>query len=78
MRWSDPRETTDVGIGFVGFFAFAFLVITIVCELTGQPALGWAITLLVLVLALVGLLQRRRRILAQREADEERRAHQDS
>jgi hypothetical protein len=79
MRWSDSREVVDVGLGFVGFFAFAFLVITAFCELTGEPALGWAITLLVLVLAFVGLLQLRRRIIARRqEADEERLARTDA
>ncbi|MFF2050123.1 hypothetical protein ACFVU2_00855 [Leifsonia sp. NPDC058194] len=66
MRWSDPREAVDVGIGFVGFFAFAFFVITLVCELTGQPALIWALVTLVLVLLLVALWQARRRILAAR------------
>jgi hypothetical protein len=79
MRWNDSRETVDVGLGFVGFFGVVFLGITIWCELTGQPALGWAITLLVLVLAFIGLLQLRRRIVARRqEAEERRRAHQNS
>ena len=66
MRWSDPREAVDVGIGFVGFFAVAFFVITLVCELTGQPALVWALVTLVLVLLLVALWQARRRIIAAR------------
>ncbi len=59
MRWNDPREFVDVGIGIVGFFAFVFLVVTIVSELTGTDALGWALTLLVLVIIL-GLLWRAR------------------
>ena len=73
MRFSDSRELVDVGLGFVGFFAVAFLGITVFCELTGQPALGWALTLLVLVLAFIGLLQLRRRIIARRQEAEEQR-----
>ena len=79
MRWNDSREVVDVGLGFTGFFALAFLGITVWCELTGQPALGWALTLLVLVLAFIGLLQWRRRIIARRqEAVESRHEHQGS
>ncbi|MBW8870644.1 MAG: hypothetical protein JF618_00190 [Leifsonia sp.] len=78
MRWSDSREVVDVGLGFVGFFGLAFLGITLYCELTGQPALGWALTLLVLVLAFIGLLQLRRRIIARRQEAEEALEHQDS
>ena len=74
MRWSDPREAVDVGIGFVGFFALAFVIVTAACELTGLPALGWAITSLVLVLVLILLWQTRRRILAARLRAEEERA----
>ena len=76
MRWSDSREAVDVGLGFVGFFALAFLGITAYCELTGAPALGWALTLLALVLLFLGLLQLRRRILARRQEAEERRERQ--
>lgn len=47
-------------IGFAGFFGVVFLVVTIACELTGRPALGWALTLLFLVV-LVGVLLRQRR-----------------
>lgn len=79
MRWRDSRETVDVALGFVGFFAVAFLGITLFCELTGEPALVWALTLLALVLAFVGLLQLRRRITARRrQAEEARFEHQDS
>ncbi|MFP3464227.1 hypothetical protein [Leifsonia sp. SIMBA_070] len=79
MRFSDSREMVDVGLGFVGFFAVAFFGITLFCELTGEPALGWALTLLALVLAFIGLLQLRRRILARRQEAEEAllRAQQD-
>jgi len=72
MRWDDSLELVDVGIGIVGFFAFAFLIVTIVTELMGADALGWALTLLALVLALVLLWQARRRIVASRRpADED-------
>jgi protein-S-isoprenylcysteine O-methyltransferase Ste14 len=57
MRRSDPAYYVDIGIGLVGFFAFVFLIVTIVSELTGADALGWALTLLVLVIIL-GLLWR--------------------
>jgi hypothetical protein len=52
---SPPRATdrVDLGIGFLGFFAAAFLVITLACELTGRPALPWALVLLALVVGLV-------------------------
>jgi cytochrome c-type biogenesis protein CcmH/NrfF len=75
MRWDDSLEMVDVGIGIVGFFAFAFLIVTIVTELMGADALGWALTLLALVLALVLLWQARRRIVAaRRPADEDEQA----
>ncbi len=43
MRRNDPKEFVDVGLGFVGFFGVAFVIITAVCELTGQEALPWAL-----------------------------------
>ncbi|WP_158862399.1 hypothetical protein [Leifsonia sp. AG29] len=79
MRWNDSREAVDIGIGFVGFFALAFLIITVACEVTGQPAFAWAMVLLVLVLVLVLLLQARRRIVASRlRAEEERELQRNS
>ena len=71
MRWDDSLEVVDVGIGIVGFFAFAFLIVTIVSELTGADALGWALTLLALVLILVLLWQARLRITASRRPEED-------
>ncbi|AGW42378.1 hypothetical protein O159_24320 [Leifsonia xyli subsp. cynodontis DSM 46306] len=62
MHFWRPLELVDVGLGFVGFFGFAFFVVTAVCELTGQPALGWALTTLTLAVAFIALLQARRRI----------------
>jgi hypothetical protein len=61
-RSTDVLDTVDVGIGIIGFFAFAFLVITVICELTGTDALGWALALLVFVLILTALLLSRRSI----------------
>jgi hypothetical protein len=57
-------EVLDISIGIIGFFAAAFLVITGVSELTGSPALGWALALLGLVIVLALLLALRRRMLA--------------
>lgn len=65
-RDTDVLDTVDVGIGIIGFFAFAFLVITVVCELTGTDALGWALALLVFVLILTALLLARRNIMGRR------------
>ena len=57
-----PTDRVDVLIGFTGFFAAVFFGVTVVCELTGQPALGWALTLLALIIVLWLLVSRRRRI----------------
>lgn len=58
-----PTYAVELGIGFVGFFAVMMFIITLVSELTGQPALTWAIVLLVLVVILALLLRRRSRII---------------
>ncbi|QNE35290.1 hypothetical protein [Leifsonia shinshuensis] len=78
MRRNDPQEFVDLGLGFVGFFGVAFVIITAVCELTGQPALAWALVSLVLVVVFIALLQARRRIAAARLRAEEARAGQNS
>ena len=57
-----PTDTVDMLIGFTGFFAVVFFGVTVLCELTGKPALGWALTLLALILILWLLVSRRRRI----------------
>lgn len=62
MRRGDPGESIDIGVGIVGFFSFAFLVVTAATELTGGDALGWALTLLGLLILLGFLLLWRRRI----------------
>ena len=53
----------DMLLGFTGFFGAIFLVVTVICEVTGRPALGWALTLLGVVVLFVLLLRRRARIL---------------
>jgi tetrahydromethanopterin S-methyltransferase subunit E len=58
----DPAEFIDIGIGIVGFFSLAFLVVTAATELTGGDALGWALTLLGLLILLCCLLLWRRRV----------------
>jgi len=62
MRRGDPRESIDIGIGIVGFFSFAFLIVTAATELTGGDALGWALTVLGLLVLLGLLLLWRRRV----------------
>jgi len=57
-------EVVDISIGIIGFFTAAFLVITGVSELSGAPALGWALALLGLVVVLALLIALRRRMLA--------------
>jgi hypothetical protein len=50
-----PTAHIEEAIGFVGMFGVLFLGVTVFCELTGRPALGWALTLLVCVLGVVVL-----------------------
>ncbi|MBK4347310.1 hypothetical protein [Lacisediminihabitans changchengi] len=54
-----PTHPVDQLIGFTGFFVVVFFGVTVYCELSAQPALGWALLLLGLVV-LFGLLIRRR------------------
>jgi amino acid transporter len=51
----------DVLVGLVGGIAGMFFIVTVVAELTGQPALLWALLLAAAVVALAVLLVRRRR-----------------
>jgi hypothetical protein len=50
-----PTARIEEAIGFVGMFGVLFLGVTVFCEVTGRPALGWALTLLVCVLGIVAL-----------------------
>lgn len=74
MRRGNRVETLDVFIGGVGFFTFAFVAITVVCELTGTDALGWALTSLLFLVILGSMLMSRRRLVAARarEPDDEK------
>lgn len=55
-------EDFDLLIGFLGFWAMLLFGITIWMEVTGAPALGWAMGLLALVLALWGTIRLRRKL----------------
>jgi H+/Cl- antiporter ClcA len=64
---TDPRkvrsgEDFDIIIGFLGFWALILFVVTVVLEVTGQPALVPAMILLVVVLAIWGMLRLRKRL----------------
>jgi|GEM_PF-2196635 len=50
-----PTARIEEAIGFVGTFGVLFLGVTVFCEVTGRPALGWALTLLLCVLGIVAL-----------------------
>lgn len=60
-----PTATSQVDflVGLVGGLAGILFVITVLLELTGQPALLWALLLAAAVAVLAVLLLRRRRIL---------------
>ncbi|OIH93350.1 hypothetical protein [Curtobacterium sp. MCBA15_001] len=64
-----PTARIEEAIGFVGAFGILFLGVTAFCELTGRPALGWALTLLVCVLALALLDRWRVRVLGRSVAE---------
>ncbi len=49
-RRRDLKETFDLGLGFIGFFAVAFVAITLYLEITKADALISALTALVLLL----------------------------
>ena len=62
---ADPRrvrsgEDFDIVIGFLGFWALLLVVVTVVLEVTGRPALLPAMILLVVVLAIWGMVRLRR------------------
>jgi len=63
LNWK-PIELIDIAIGIMGFFTAAFLVVTGITELSGAPALGWALALLAFVVVLALLIALRRRMLA--------------
>lgn len=63
-----PTARIEEAIGFVGMFGVLFLGVTVFCEVTGRPALGWALTLLVAVVAVVLLDRWRVRVLRRHAA----------
>ena len=61
-RRARSGEDFDIIIGFLGFWAVVLLVVTVWMEVTAQPALGWALGLLAMLLALYGMIRLRRRL----------------
>jgi hypothetical protein len=61
-RLGRSGEDFDIIIGFLGFWALVLLAVTVWMEMTGQPALGWALGLLAALLALYGMSRLRRRL----------------
>lgn len=55
-------EDFDIIIGFLGFWGVVLFGITCWLELTGRPALGWAMGLLGVVAATWGMLRLRRKL----------------
>ncbi|WP_247646939.1 hypothetical protein [Arthrobacter sp. E3] len=55
-------EDFDIIIGFLGFWAVVLFGITLWLELTGQPALMWAMGLLLVCLGLWGMIRLRRKL----------------
>ena len=61
-RLARSGEDFDIIIGFLGFWAVVLLVVTVWMEVTGQPALWWALGLLATLLAIYGMVRLRRRL----------------
>ena len=59
-------EDFDIIIGFLGFWAVILFAVTVWLEITGQPALMWAIGLLLVCLGLWGMIRLRRKLPARR------------
>lgn len=55
-------EDFDIIIGFLGFWAIVLFCITLWQELTGEPALVWALGLLAICLAIWGMIVLRRKL----------------
>ncbi|WP_426997932.1 hypothetical protein [Pseudarthrobacter sp. N5] len=55
-------EDFDIIIGFLGFWAAVLLVVTVWMEVTAQPALGWVLGLLAVLLAMFGVFKLRQRL----------------
>ncbi|GAA4661917.1 hypothetical protein [Arthrobacter cryoconiti] len=59
-------EDFDIIIGFLGFWVVVVFLITVWQELSGQPALAWALGLLALCLGLWGMIRLRSKLPARR------------
>ncbi|MDJ0316780.1 hypothetical protein QMG40_06245 [Arthrobacter sp. H35-MC1] len=55
-------EDFDIIIGFLGFWAVVLFAVTVWLELTGEPALIWAIGLLLVCLGLWGMIRLRKKL----------------
>ncbi|ALV46612.1 hypothetical protein MB46_15045 [Arthrobacter alpinus] len=60
-------EDFDIIIGFLGFWAVVLFGVTLWLELTGEPALIWALGLLLVCLGLWGMIRLRRKLPARRD-----------
>ncbi|HEY8621589.1 MAG TPA: hypothetical protein VIM01_16095 [Dermatophilaceae bacterium] len=60
MKRVRSGEDLDIIIGFLGFWALVLFVVALFLEVTGKPALLPAMTLLVVVMAIWGMLRLRR------------------
>lgn len=57
------KERFDLGIGFLGFFGVAFFLITLVAEIRGDAAVGWAVITLLLAAMVTSLVLGKRKAL---------------
>ncbi|WP_249336179.1 hypothetical protein [Sinomonas gamaensis] len=66
-RSSEPRravvEQFEIFVGFLAFWALFLFIVTVWLEVTGQPALGWALGLAAVLAAMAILWAVRRRVL---------------
>lgn len=62
-RRRQTKERFDLGIGFLGFFGVAFFLITLVAEIRGDQAVGWAVITLLLGAMVASLLSGKRKAL---------------
>lgn len=56
-------EQFEIFMGFLAFWGLVLLVVTVWLEITGQFALGWALGLFAVILAMTGLWASRRKVL---------------
>jgi hypothetical protein len=62
------KERFDLGIGFLGFFGVAFFLITLVSEIRGDAAVGWAVITLLLAAMVTSLWFGKRKALRRIDA----------